>query len=240
MLDFGTFYLDGIPAYPQPTRIRLQSPVEFSEPVPIYTSENIPGRNGNIIFETGAYANRTGTASCYVFKPNDAIILINAVNKFLFKKSGYRILTTSDDPDHYWLARVKNGARIEQKLLTLAPFEIEFDCKPQRFLKDGNDVIAMAAGRRLNNPYGFPALPIIKVFGSGSGDLTINGKVVAIKEIGNGITLDSETQNAYNGAENKNNAINAPEFPVLIPGYSDISWTGGIERIEITPRWWEL
>ena len=38
--------------------------VVIHEPV-IIESQTIPGRNGNLIFETGSYENRVGTASCF-------------------------------------------------------------------------------------------------------------------------------------------------------------------------------
>ena len=50
MLD-ETFYLDGIDA--RSVGIRLQAQIEFSKAVPVVESKAIPGRNGNLIFETG-------------------------------------------------------------------------------------------------------------------------------------------------------------------------------------------
>jgi phage-related protein len=52
--------------------------------------------------------------------------------------------------------------------------------------------------------------------------------------------LDSETQNAYNKSMGLNDRIDAPEFPILVPGENVIYFEGGIEWVEITPRWWEL
>ena len=52
--------------------------------------------------------------------------------------------------------------------------------------------------------------------------------------------LDSETQNAYNKSMGLNDRVDAPEFPILVPGENAISFDGGIEWVEITPRWWEL
>lgn len=233
-----TFYLDGVDACS--AGIRLQNPIEFSEPVPVCEIESIPGRNGDLIFETGSYENRTGFAECYAIDQCRVETKIRSINRFLFSKSGYRKLETSDDPDHYWMARVENGARIEQRLRKLSPFELSFDCKPQRFVRSGLNAISVSENRAINNPYGFPALPLIKVFGNGGGNLTVGDKTVEILSLSDLLYLDSETQNAYNETGYQNANIIATEFPILNSGKNEIYWDGGIERIEIIPRWWEL
>jgi phage-related protein len=232
-----TFYLDGVDA--RSAGIWLQAPIEFSEAVPVVEAQTIPGRNGDLIFETGSYENRSGSARCFCLRKNVEID-IGSAGRFLMSKKGYRRLETSDDPDHYWLARVENSPRIEQRLRTLAPFEIEFDCKPQRFVKAGKNVIDFDTRGSIFNRYGQTALPFIVVYGHGSGKLTIGDCVVDIKELDGVLYLDSENQNCYNDNGNKNMNINAPTFPTLPDGKTTVAFSGGIDRVEITPRWWEL
>lgn len=247
-----TFYLDGIDA--RSAGIQLQAPIEFSEAVPIFEAQTIPGRNGDLIWETGSYENRSGSASCFCLQ-KDVEKAISSAGRFLMGKKGYRRLETSDDPDHYWLARVENSPQISMRLRTLSPFDIGFDCKPQRFLKSGQETIKIPAeslansGYVIYNQYGFDALPIIKIFPNGNTPiyLTINGKDVMINNLPEGeecIVLDSETQNAYNENGNRNNYVIIPEFPVLKYGENvikdEFSFTSRLNRIEIIPRWWEL
>ena len=54
------------------------------------------------------------------------------------------------------------------------------------------------------------------------------------------ITLDSDTENAYKGTTNLNSKVTIPDFPELVPGDNEITWTGGITSAQITPRWWTL
>lgn len=233
-----SFYIDGVDA--RSVGIHLQKPVEFSEPVPIIKSTSIPGRNGDFFYETGAFKNRTGTANCFAMLTGDVGRPLLAINNYLFAKRGYRKLETSDDLEHYWMARVKSGAKIEQRLRTLAPFKLSFDCMPQRFLKSGENKILLPNNAYLNNPYGQTALPLITVYGNGSGGISINDKVVVINFINGALNLDSDIQNAYNDEGNQNSNIVAPEFPVLESGINHVYFYGDIERIEIIPRWWEL
>jgi phage-related protein len=155
-------------------------------------------------------------------------------------KKGYRRLETSDDPDHFWLARVENSPRIEQRLRTLAPFEIGFDCKPQRFLKSGEQKITMTSSGTILNQYGGTALPLVVVYGQGTGTLTVNDCVVNVKFLDNDIWLDCDTQNAYNNEGNQNAYIDAPTFPTFPSGEIKIAFSGDIDSIDIIPRWWEL
>ena len=232
-----TFYLDGIDA--RSAGIQLQAPIEFSEAVPVVEAQTIPGRNGDLIWATGSYENRSGSASCFCLQ-KDVEKAISSAGRFLMGKKGYRRLETSDDPDHYWMARVENSPQIAMRLRTLAPFEIGFDCKPQRFVKSGENAIVFQQNSSLFNQYGQIALPFITLYGQGAGRLTIGDCIVEVKALNGMLYLDSETQNAYNNNGNQNLNINAPVFPVLGDGEMPIAFSGGIQRVEIIPRWWEL
>lgn len=232
-----TFYLDGIDA--RSAGIQLQAPIEFSEAVPVVEAQTIPGRNGDLIFYTGSYENRSGGASCFCLQKN-VVEALNVAGRFLMSKNWYRRLETSDDTDHFWMARVENSPQISQRLRTLAPFEIGFDCKPQRFLKSGETAVSFFQNGTIENVYGQNALPLITVYGDGDGVLTIGNHTVSIESMGGVLYLDSETQNAYNNDGNQNTKINAPEFPIIEPGDNVVSFQGGITSIEIVPRWWEI
>ena len=236
MRDY-TFFLDGKDA--SDFGIQLEGEMTFSPPVPIYEAETIQGKNGDLILETGSFENRTGTAKCFILEKN-ASRSVGAANAFLLAKGGYRRLENSNDPDHFWLAVVEKGVDYENRKDALIPFEIDFDCKPQRYVKDGEEPVAFTSDGNIFNGYGFTALPIIKVYGSGEGSVTIGSVTVEILENNGLLILDSETQNAYNDFGNKNNKVKAPVFPVLVDGNNAVSFSGAIEKIEIIPRWWEL
>lgn len=232
-----TFYLDGIDA--QSAGIYLQKPIVFSKAVPNIESKTIPGRNGDLILETGSYKNRSGSASCFCLQ-EDVEGAVSSAGRFLLIKKGYRRLETSDDPNHYWMARVENSPQMEMRIRVLAPFAISFDCKPQRFLKSGENAVVFTASGSLSNQYAQTALPLITLYGQGTGTLTIGDCVVDVKNMDGVLYLDSYTQNAYNNNGNQNMNINAPTFPTLPDGETQISFSGGIDRVEIVPRWWEL
>ena len=232
-----TFFLDGVDA--SSVGIQLQRPIEFSDPVPIVETDEIDGRNGELIYETGAYENRTARAHCFVLQQGVSGAL-SAANRFLLSNHGYRKLETSDSPETYWMARVENGARIEQRARILAPCEVRFSCKPQRFLKSGDDEIVFDKYGVIYNQYFHTAKPFVTIYGSGAGRAYIGGKVVDIIDMDGWLYLDSETMNVYNENGNQNRNVRVDEFPSLVDGENIIDCEGGVTSVSIKPRWWVL
>lgn len=52
--------------------------------------------------------------------------------------------------------------------------------------------------------------------------------------------IDCDLQDAYYNNTNLNKYLTAPEFPVLGAGATQVSWSGGIDKCEVVPRWWRL
>jgi phage-related protein len=231
-----TFFLDGMDA--RNMGIHLQKPFELDSAEPDIKKEKVSGRNGDFFFFSGSYKNRTGVASCFALS-RDVIDKIDKINYWLLSNVDYRRLELSDDPNHYLMASVVNAASIAQRNRLLNPFEIEFDCKPQRFRKSGERTIRMVNNGILNNP-GMISNPLITVTGKGNIALNVSGKIVEISNLNGKIVIDSEEQEAYNDIEIVNSQIYTEDFPVLNHGYNSISWDGNVESVEIMPRWWDL
>lgn len=220
--------------------LRLQGPVTFLAPQPKGETVSVPGRNGDLYFFDGSYSNVTGTARCFALAPERVDRLLHAISGWCMGAPGYHRLSVSEEPDVYRLARITAGPQTEIRVRRLAPFELSFDCKPQRFFLSGEWPILYEAPGKLYNRFAFAAEPLIKVSGNGPGALQIGAYPVEIKALDGYLMLDSQTQNAYKGTLNKNAAIKAAEFPRLAPGENEIGWTGGVTSVEITPRWWTL
>ena len=205
---------------------------------------SILGRNGDLIIDNGRYLNTTVTYPVSILRDFSRRAL--SARSWLLSKSGYKRLEDDYHPDHFRLATFLGPLDFDAKLLNrVGETTLKFNCKPQRFLKQGEYSVNVVSGQSIHNPTAFVALPSITVYGSGAGDLIIGGLTVQIKELKDQITLDCELQDAYrhvgDGApENKNRCIYAPKFPVLQPGNNKIVYSGGITGVKIIPRWWEL
>lgn len=202
---------------------------------------SVPGRNGDLIFEEGVFENYIQPYDIYISAEKTKLPgAAKAVAEWLYAPKGYQKLEDSYDPDVFRLAFFSGPADIENILNIFGRATVEFDCKPQRFLVSGEEATRFFSATTITNPTAFTALPLITVYGSGAGALNIGETVVNFNSIDESIELDCETENAYKGVTNLNNTISAPSFPKLVAGANEISWSGGIESVRITPRWWTL
>ena len=220
-------------------RIQVAHPPGYAYPERDYTITHIPGRNGDIIQDNGCYKNVERTYEVSFDAPNeDFATYANAVSAWLHSTTGYARLEDSYEPNYYRMATYQESNIFENLYNQAGTATIVFECKPQRFLKTGDNAIAIQNSLTIMNPTGFEAYPLFKVTGT-SGVLTVNGNSIAISSIDGFIMLDCELQDAYKENINKNSTISGT-FPVLKPGSNTIRWTGGISSVTMKPRWWTI
>ncbi len=201
----------------------------------------VPGRSGELILDKGRWKDTTLTYPCAI--AGDFLSRFSAFKTFLLAKRGMRRLEDSFHPEEFRLVCLTGGITP-----SVTPhygggsFEVSLRCKPQRYLKSGEYPVRFTqSGGLLYNPTGYPALPLLKIFGT-EGVLTIGQAVLTFTEIDEWVELDSDTQEAAKLLANKNSTVVAKDdlYPCLEAGENRISWTGGITAVEITPRWWRL
>lgn len=220
--DFG-IYLSGSGTYNAPERDT--------------ESISIPGKNGDIIVDKHRFKNIKVKYPAFIreeFKSNT-----DAVRAWILKDANYHRLEDSYHPEEYRMARFIGPLDFVTRVLNESgECDIEFDCKPQRFLKDGELPIYITEDSKIYNPTLFDALPTIRVYGT-EGTLIIGNIIMSIKEIDEYVDIDCETQNAMKGIENKNHTI-SNAFPTLYSGENGVKIEGNISKIEIIPRWWTI
>lgn len=207
-----------------------------------YDVYHVPGRNGDLLIDKRSYKNipRSYQISSGSYDSH-FIDVANRISEWLHSASGYARLEDSYDPECYRLAMYKQELNVANFFDIAGRATIQFECKPQRFLKAGEEKITVTSSRTLTNFTQYDALPLLTVFGSSSGTLTIGNYTITISAISTSVTIDCDIQEAYSGVLNKNSTISVPSgFPKLIPGENAISFTGGITSVEVIPRWWIL
>lgn len=221
--------------------LRQLQPIRYSAPKPVYTRVDIPGRSGPLLIHTGAYEPVTASTECCIMRTPSVDRAIASANAFLLSTLGYQRLEDPLCPNVYRMASVTVGAEYYRAAPNYAPFTVELLCKPQCWLKSGEQTVTISAsGGVLHNPTSFSSKPLITVYGSGEATLTVNGTAAAFTALESHCTLDSDTENAYRGTLNENENVKITEFPTLAPGDNVVAWTGGITKVEIIPRWWCL
>lgn len=202
--------------------------------------EIIPGRDGALLYDYGTYKNYNQKYTIHWKYENKD----GEIAKWL-GKTGYNRLEDSFHPDHYRMAYCALTANVDNRKQVLKRAQITFSCKPQWFLKSGEEEINITEdGQTINNP-GMDSLPLITVKGTGACTITLGGITTEITEVPEaGIVLDSELQDAYSvdGLTNLNALVIISDkgFPKIKNGINEIHYTGDISSISIIPRTWEL
>ena len=215
----------------------------YNAPERDVTAVSVPGRNGDLILDNGRWHNISVSYPAFIvhnFNEN-----AETIRAWIAGAIGYQQLEDDYHPDFYRLARYSGNIDWDMAALNIAgQTTLTFDCKPQRFLKLGETPIKIESATTLTNNWQ-TSLPLITIWGEGAAGITINGETVQISNIPTNIVLDCDLQNAYSvsGLQNLNNLITLPpsgNFLSLIHGDNEISFSGGVTRVEIIPRWWTL
>ena len=203
---------------------------------------HIPGRNGDLVIDGGSWENGTRNYVVAIGSyERDYYEMGNKLSEWLNSSTTYARLEDSYEPEVYRLAIYLNEVSFTNIYNHGGEAELAFDCKPQRFLKVGEMPIVLEKTTKIQNPTNFSSLPLIKVYGNGSGTIAIDGIQVSITEIGGSIAIDSDLQDAYAGSVNKNSMVRVPNgFPIFPKGTSTFTIGGGITKVEVIPRWFTL
>lgn len=212
----------------------------FSAPKRQFEKFAVPGRNGTLKIDSGTFENVSVSYKCAIvqnFVQNAA-----ALRAWLLSPAGYCRLEDTYHPGEFRMAHYSSGVDFTDftQLLRAASVMLTFDCKPQRFLKSGENPIYSPV--KIYNPTAFPAKPLIKFkMTAESGSITVGECNIALSgmKIGDTITIDAETMDAVGTiGGNVNNGITVTGDMLLQPQtYATVS-SSGITDLTIMPRWW--
>lgn len=238
----------------------------MAAPAPLYDTTQVPGKNGVVLTPKKSFENATVKYGCFMYR--DFKEKFAALKSALLAEPGYKRLEDTFHPDEYREAYV--SAELEPSLtddLDSGTFTITFSCKPQRFLKSGEQMLTFKNKKTTSfiNPCSFSSRPLIRIYFTASAakgnvydfefwnegeswDLYIT--LPEFTSTGRYFELDCEKRtvvipgitSAASYLEVKNEDGLLTDFPELTAGqncFSFDSWTG-VSKIEIVPRWWRL
>ena len=188
----------------------------------------LPGRDGNLTIDYKTRKSYILPLECTIMDKSR----IEEVKAWLMNTSSDLIF--SWDPDYKYQARIINKIDISQSLKTFGEFPLLFKVQPYK-KNIGDELITLTSTGTIYNGTGNTSLPIIKVFGTGAITLMVNGLSVALTNVIDYVTINSDLQDAYKDSLLMNQFMTG-EFSELIPGNNTISWTGTVTKIEITPN----
>lgn len=216
----------------------------------------VPGRNGDLVIDTGTYRNTTRTykISMATHSQTSYYKMMGQIAEWLHSSSGYARLEDSYEPEYYRLAYFSDSLSIENLFDEAGRATIKFICKPQRYLKIGDyQLLFDSSGGYVSNPTRFIAAPLISIHKPDGTDVAcdldflVDGNIkykISLAANSGPVIIDSELQDAFNGSVNKNPYVTVRadgEFPKLEPGLTRIVFNEAkIEKVVVTPRWWTI
>lgn len=221
----------------------ISGPGVYDSPAVDVELQSVPGRNGDLIRDNAKYGEhrfKNVDISYDAFFFDGLAPRTAAVKSWLLSPVGYQVLHDTYDPDFFRLAVCKDAVSFESKRGKGTSMKLTFHCQPQRWSMEGQRKLHIPQSTVIRNPYEFPAKPIIRVYGNGEGSVYIGDEVIHILQNDGYIDLNCETHNAYDSSGFCNDYVKTEDFPSLVPGKNNISWSGDITALEITPRWWTL
>lgn len=232
----------------------------------------IPGRNGALALDQGRYENIEVTYPAGVFansQPEYAEKLREFRN-LLVSRYRYVKITDTYHPDEYRLGLYKSGLEVEpHRYSTAGEFSITFDCKPQRFLIEGDEPLDFyldpepwtdhngnemtdhggnvfyfaQMGASIENPTENESKPLLVV--PRAGTVQFGNQNVTITGSGYPVYIDCDTMEVY--TKNSSGAVSSasdrvsfvPNAFPTIPSGESTFFTS-IADLQIIPRWWVL
>lgn len=220
----------------------------YSAPARKHEVISVPGRNGSLTLDGGAFEDVE--QSYYAFIAEDFDANIEGFRNALASVVGNARLSDSFHTDEFYLARYMRGLEPDVAPLGVAgEMTLVFTRDPRRFLVSGETPITLASGfRTITNPTAHASNPLIEVAvgtatniyfqltGDGGTRVEIAGLPTGITSV----TIDSETQDCYSGTTNLNAYVTfSNDFPHFLSGENEIYISSGI-TLTVTPRWFRL
>lgn len=221
--------------------ILVEHPPGYEYPEKDLEITHVPGRNGDVIYDTGSYQNvdRKYEIAFPAVKEKYEVVA-NKVSEWLHSAKTYARLEDSYEPEYYRMALYKESNALECIYRGGGRATVLFNCKPQRFLKTGErPIIFSEQSIYVVNPTGFESKPIIKVSVTKNSSININGTLIEFTDTCNDLIINCDIQDCYSYTLNKNSIVKMPKFPVLSPGKNEIINSTG-STLELIPNWWTL
>lgn len=198
----------------------------------------VPGKNGDLTYDLGNFKNQVIPYPAYI--KNDMPDRIKEFANYMASLTGYQRLEDTYYPNEYLMARCITNIDVtpEGYKNRSGGFTISFDCKPQHFLKSGDEPVTFTSNSRILNRTLQEAKPLLRIYGTGAGTVGIGSETITISSISTYVDIDCEIMDAFKGSTNCNGNVEFTDDIVLKPGENGVAMTGNISRVDITPRWW--
>ncbi len=220
-------------------------------------SYHVPGKNGDVIIDSGSYKNVERTYNiAAILKPNGGNFtqVARKITSWLMSAKGYARLEDTYEPRFFRYAMYRKGNEMLNYYDQATTLNVTFECKPQRYLKDGDVFIELYNDieNAMINPFNFVANPILQVSCLQDATISFCKKdnnddfvelyKITITEAVNNLIIDTELQDCYTESGYKNDIVvlKDKQFPKLEVGTIYVIIDSNVTSAKIKPRWWTL
>lgn len=195
-----------------------------------YEEEAVEGRSGNLIINKGTYPDKKIPFTFTILSPNIEIDF-DKVYEWLTEIEDNRLIFGRIDRC-YKVKKVIFG-NIQKEFRSIGEFDVTFLCEP--FAQDLEKTVheITSSGFKINYNGNAPADTLIKIYGNGNIQLTVNGETMQINNVTNYVEIDSyvlQVRN-QNGTSKDNDTLG--DFILLEKGINTISYTGTVTKVII-------
>lgn len=228
MLKEGELYFNGNRS------LNLNLFLENYPSIPIANEEYeevlVEGRNGKLIINKGTYPDKKIPFTFTILSPRIEIDF-ERVYEWLTELEDNRLIFGRRDRC-YKVKKVIFGD-IQKEFRSIGEFDVTFLCEP--FLQDLDKTTheITTSGLKINYDGNAPGDTLIKVYGSGNIQLTINGETMQINNVTDYVEIDSDLLQVRNQDGTSKDDDTLGDFILFTKGENVISYTGTVTKVVV-------
>lgn len=220
-------FLDGVPSQDMKLSVVERPEIPTPERTVEYTA--VDGRHGSLT-KLGGFKDISITVEYNVLEMMNIKPIIRNVRGYFFNAKTLRF---SDDDVYYKIKDVVVDAMTNSDA-EYGDFKVVFTCDPFQYLV--TRAVTLTEPAVLRNIGTIEAEPVMKIYGAGNVEVSVNGEKFKINNLNEHVTIDSELLEAYRDDLSMNDHM-IGDFPIFKVGNNNITWNGSISKIEIDPGW---
>ena len=195
-----------------------------------YEEVEVDGRSGNLIINKGTYPDKKIPFTFTILSPQIEVDF-ERVYEWLTEIEDNRLVFGREDRC-YRVKKVIFG-NIQKEFKSIGEFNVTFLCEP--FTEDLIPITNEITSNNFKIYYSgnAPGDTLIKIYGSGNIQLTINGETMQIKNVSSYVEIDSRLMQVRNQDKTSKDRDTLGDFTLLEKGENTISYTGTVTKIVI-------
>lgn len=214
------------------TSLNLNLFLENYPSIPInneeYEEVRVEGRNGGLYINKGTYEDKKIPFTFTILSPQIDIDF-ERVYTWLTEIEDNKLIFGRQDRCY----RVKKVlfSNLEKEFRSIGQFDVTFVCEP--FMQDLEPIIheISSSGFKFNYEGNASSEPLIKIYGNGNIQLTINNETMQIKNVANYVEIDSKLMQVRNADGTSKDNDTLGDFILFAKGENSINYTGAVTKM---------